>query len=398
MSRFGRGARATRRGRLRSAAVVLLALVATLPIAGPASARHSSGPVAAGAASTAQTRLTRLGVSYGNTLVAMSQPQLASTLDDAVDLGVRWIRADLTWTEVQPTGPATYRWEAFDRVVAAARARGLEVLPILAYTPAWARDAGCERFSCPPRQAKEFARFAREAVARYGPQGVKTWEIWNEPNFTTFWPNPDAGRYATLLDVTSRKVHRADKSATILLGGLAAVDSSWAPGSVGPVDFLDQVCDHDACSRVDGVSYHPYTYPYPASYAAPWFDTAWEKISSTSPSLRSVLDAHGMSGVKVWATEDGAPTGGNGTAADGTWASLTPTTDHVTEDWQATLAADAVDTAVSSDDVVALFWYTNQDNPRAPGREAYFGLRRSDGTKKPSWSAFRAAVARASAP
>ena len=42
-----------------------------------------------------------------------------------------------------------------------------------------------------------------------------------------------------------------------------------------------------------------------------------------------------------------------------------PTTDHVTEDWQATLAADAVDTAVSSDDVVALFWYTNQDNPRA---------------------------------
>jgi hypothetical protein len=164
------------------------------------------------------------------------------------------------------------------------------------------------------------------------------------------------------------------------------------------VTFLDQVCDLGACAGIGGVSYHPYTYPYPASYAAPWFDTAWEKISSTNPSLRSVLDAHGLATVKVWATEYGAPTGGPGTATDGTWATLTSTTDHVTEPWQATLAADAVDTAVKSEDVVALFWYTNQDNPAAAGREAYFGLRRTDGTRKPAWAAFQAAVARASTP
>ncbi len=377
-------------------AVVLCALLATLPLASPASARRNAGPKVAADTSGAQAQPMRLGISYGNTLVGMSPERLAWALDDAVDLGVRWIRADLSWTDVQPTGPATYRWDPFDRVVTAARARGLQVLPILSYTPAWARDAGCERFSCPPRSAKEFATFARAAVSRYAPRGVRAWEVWNEPNFTTFWPNPDAGRYAALLDATSRKIHRADTSATVLLGGLAAIDPAWAPGSIEPVDFLDHVCDLGACSRVGGVSYHPYTYPYPASYEAPWFDTAWEKISSTTPSLRSVLDAHGMSTVKVWATEDGAPTGGQGTAADGTWASLGPTTDHVTEDWQATLAADAVDTAVRSDDVVALFWYTNQDNPRAAGKEAYFGLRRSDGAKKPAWASFQAAVARAS--
>jgi polysaccharide biosynthesis protein PslG len=397
MSGSGRSVQQKRRRRLHGAALVLSTLLATVPLAGPASARRSPDPAPGGAAAPAQTT-TRLGVSYGNTLSRMSQQQLAATLDDAVELNVRWIRADLSWADVQPTGPASFWWDGFDRVVRAARTRGLNVLPILTYTPPWARDPGCVRFSCPPRSDKEFAAFARAAVKRYASSGVTAWEIWNEPNFTTFWPSPDADRYAGLLNETIRTVRREDKSARLLLGGLAAVDPSWASASVEPVEFLERVCDHDVCSRLDGVSYHPYTYPYPASYAAPWFDTAWEKISSTAWSLRSVLDAHGSPTVKIWATEYGAPTGGPGTAADGTWETVTPTTDHVTEDWQATLAVDAVDTAVGSPNIDALFWYTNQDNPKAAGKEAYFGLRRSDGTQKPSWFAFRAAVARASTP
>ncbi len=347
-------------------------------------------------AATTATEPTRLGVAFGNTLVHMSDAALATALDDARALGVRWIRADLAWTDVQPDGPSTFRWGPFDRVVTAARSRGLRVLPILTYTPAWARDAGCARFSCPPRSATEFATFARRAVARYGVQGVTTWEIWNEPNLTIFWPEPDAQRYATLLDATTRAIKKQQPGATVLLGGLAAIEPSWSPGSLEPRDFLRSVCATGACARIDGVAYHPYTYPYPAGYAAPWFDTAWEKISSTSWSLRSILDAAGRSSVGIWATEYGAPTGGEGTAADGTWESLTPTTDHVTEGWQAYLATDVVRTASADEDVRALFWYASQDQPSARGREAYFGLRRADGTRKSAWSAFQQAVAEAS--
>jgi len=342
---------------------------------------------------TTAAETTRTGMAFGNTLVGMSEPELAAALDDALALGVRWIRADLAWTDVQPTGPESFRWAPFDRVVTAARSRGLQVLPILTYTPAWARDAGCARFSCPPRSSAEFATFARKAVARYAGQGVTTWEIWNEPNLTIFWPEPDAERYAALLDATVRAIKKRHSAATVLLGGLAAIEPSWSPGSVEPRDFLQQVCATGACARIDGVAYHPYTYPYPASYAAPWFDTAWEKMSSTSWSLRSILDAHGRSSIGIWATEYGAPTGGEGTAADGTWESLTPTTDHVTESWQAHLATDVVTAASAHPDVRALFWYASQDNPAAAGREAHFGLRRADGTRKPAWAAFRQAVA-----
>ena len=304
-----------------------LALLATLPLASPASARRPPVPRSPRIASAAQTQPTRLGISYGNTLVGMSPERLAWALDDAVDLGVRWIRADLSWTDVQPTGPATYRWEAFDRVVTAARARGLEVLPILAYTPAWARDAGCERFSCPPRSAKEFATFAREAVSRYGPQGVQAWEVWNEPNFTTFWPNPDAGRYAALLDATSRKIHRADKSATMLLGGLAAIDPAWAP------DRSSRWTSSTTCatSAPVHVSAASPTTPTPTLSGQLCRSVVRHRVGEDLQHLTVAAKRPGRPrhvGVKVWATEDGAPTGGNGTAADGTWASLSrpPTT------------------------------------------------------------------------
>ena len=85
-----------------------------------------------------------------------------AALDDAKLLGITWIRMDLSWTTIQPDGPSSYKWGAFDRVINGARARGLKVLPILTWTPDWARDAGCVRFSCPPhRPAQLTAAFEK---------------------------------------------------------------------------------------------------------------------------------------------------------------------------------------------------------------------------------------------
>jgi hypothetical protein len=47
--------------------------------------------------------------------------------------------------------------------------------------------------------------------------------------------------------------------------------------------------------------------------------------------------------------------------------------------------------------VQSFFWYTNQDLVVPTRREASFGLRRLDGSAKPSWLAFRDAVAAAKA-
>jgi hypothetical protein len=343
------------------------------------------------AAPTTRSRATTpppaFGISYGERLSRMSASDLAAALDDARALGVGWIRMDFSWTSLQPDGPLTYRWGPVDRVVRAARARGLHVLPILTWTPLWARDVGCLRFTCPPRRPAQFAAFAKAAATRFKARGVHTWEIWNEPNLAHFWPSPNPTRYAALLKPTFRAIRAVDPKATVLLGGLSALERR-SP-SIGPRQFLRGVCRARACGSMSGVSYHPYTYPYLASrYNA---DSAWSKISQTPTSLRSILRNYGFPGKRIWVTEYGAPTKGVGTPANNL-KTILPTTTHVTEAWQAVLATDVVGQAVLNHSVRALFWYTNQDLSDTSLRESSFGLKRLDGSHKPAWATFGAAV------
>lgn len=336
-----------------------------------------------------------IGVAYGDTLMWLSDAQLGAALDDAVALGADWVRADLQWRNIQPDSPDQYLWYRFDRIVLAANQRGLQVMPLVTYTPAWARDPGCDHFGCAPRDPAEFANFARLAAQRYSPYGVHTWEIWNEENYVGFWrPAPDPARYAALLRSTSLLIHGVDPTARVLMGGMAAVPTT-SNGNIDPREFLDEVCELGACEGLDGVAYHPYTWPALASDTRPG-GTPWMAIGTMDWSLRSVLDANGYHGLKIWVTEFGAPTGGPGTASDGSPGSWTANTDHVTEQRQAQIASDGVQTAVDDPDVGAFFWYTYHDNPRAATKEDFYGLHRADSSKKPAWAAFSQAITRVS--
>ncbi|MEV0976742.1 cellulase family glycosylhydrolase [Streptomyces sp. NPDC049915] len=333
-------------------------------------------------------RPLRLGIAYGHRLIGLSDKDLGAALDEAVDVGARWVRADLPWGDVQPSSPDQYRWSRFDRVVAAAGKRHLTLLPILAYTPPWARQPGCTSDKCRPADPAVFAAFAAAAAARYAPSGIHTWEIWNEPNTGDFWkPRPAPAAYTMLLRATSRALRHEDPSAQVILGGLAAAHSQG--GSLSPADFLAAVSARGGNRLVDAVGYHPYTYPYLASDRPPW-GTPWEDISG----LESVLSAHGTPGMPVWITEYGAPTDGPGPASDGRAATIDATTTHVTEQRQAAIAADAVRTAAATPRVQALFWYSDRDLGTDPSStENFFGLRRADGSAKPALGAFRQAIA-----
>ncbi|MCL8012090.1 cellulase family glycosylhydrolase [Streptomyces sp. AS02] len=335
----------------------------------------------------------RLGIAYGDRLVRMSDHDLGAALDDAVRVGARWVRTDLSWQDIQPDGPDRYRWELFDRVIAAAAERDLTVLPILGFTPAWARPAGCAGQECHPAAPKAFAAFAAAAAARYAPRGVHTWEVWNEPNLTGSWkPMPDATTYTALLRAAGQALRQTDPSAYVVLGGLAA--ASTRDGDVSHTDFLEAVSAHGGNRFVDAVGYHPYTYPYLASDETQW-GTPWEQIDRTRDSLRGVLSAHGTPDVPVWITEFGAPTGGPGHASDGGPETIGDRTTHVTEERQASIAADAVRTANATPHIDALMWYAERDLATdTSSNENFYGLRRADGSAKPALCALRDAVAR----
>jgi hypothetical protein len=360
--------------------LVTAGILLTLLLSGQSVTTTASAAVRSGAA--APTKTTRIGIAYGDTLVWMNDADLNAALDDAVAVHAHWVRADLSWADVQPNSSTEYLWSGFDRVVAAANARGLNVLPVISYTPAWARDPGCNSFACPPANSAAFAQFASLAAKRYSAMGVHAWEVWNEENIPIFWPNPDAQRYATLLRATTTAIRKRDPGATVLMGGMAATDTN--NGWIDPRTFLDDVCTYGACKGLTGIAYHPYTFPFLPSDPVS-LTSSWNRIENTPVSLRSVLNSHGFPSMKIWLTEDGAPTGGPGTAYDGT---VTATTDHVTEARQAEIAQNAVVTAAASPNVVGLFWYTDKDDPNYTSNVRYFGLRRDDGSQKPAFQAF----------
>jgi hypothetical protein len=334
----------------------------------------------------------QVGIAYGDRLPSLSPADRAAALDDAVTVGATLVRADLAWPDIQPDGPATYRWDNYDRVVDEADARGLQVLPILAYTPAWARPR-CGSDMCPPADPARFAAFAKAAAQRYAPRGVHRWEIWNEPNLRGFWqPNPDPVGFARLVTATAAAIRSVDPGAYLVLGGLAA--ATGGNGKTDALDYLDRVCTAGACGVVDAIGYHPYTYPFLASMKASWI-TPWNRIRYGTRSVRSVLAKHGHASMPVWITEFGAPTGGPGPVSDGSARSLRPTPDHVTEARQAALAADAVGAAAVDPLTPVLIWYSQRDLSTATGTtENSYGLRRADGSAKPALAALRDAVSR----
>ena len=127
-----------------------------------------------------------------------------------------------------PTPPAAgvhhYDWAFDDRVAGLLAQAGLQWLPVLDYSVAWAQSIPGQDHS-PPRSAADYAAYAGAFAARYGPGGtfwaahpelvakpVTTIEIWNEPDNGEFWtPTPNAAAYADMY-AGARPGHRRSGS------------------------------------------------------------------------------------------------------------------------------------------------------------------------------------------
>ncbi|MFF5964048.1 cellulase family glycosylhydrolase [Streptomyces collinus] len=350
----------------------------------------SAAPASAGA----RDRDLGFGLSFGDTLMWMTDGELSRAMEDARELGVRRLRVDLSWRNIQPDSPDQYLWGRFDRVVDAALAHRLDLVPTLSYTPRWAAAADCTSTSqtCPPADNARFAEFARQAAERYAAKGVHTWEIWNEPNIKPFWQTgPDAERYAALLTATAPAMRSADPDAYLLLGGLAAVDTIPSRQYVSHKTFLAELGRRGALRQVDAVSYHPYTYPLLPS-AETVTGTRFEDIDRTPESLVSILKRYDEPSMPIWLTETGAPTWSQGKAADSEEARGT---DHVTPRLQAEIAADTVAASAAIPSVEVMFWFAYRDSePQSPTsrKSRHYGLLYEDGRRKPSFEALESAI------
>lgn len=251
---------------MRRVLILILAAAAALLVPAGAAARVPQGFVGTDADGPLLSNDTSL---FYNELPAMATA------------GIETIRINFDWRRIQPYRsmdqvPQDQRW-AFTEVhgvpndfwltdtwMAMSAQRGISVMPVLIYTPRWARrHAGWA--ASPPRDRGDFVRFARTLVERYGQNGtfwskfqgavpyhpIQFWQIWNEPNFRDFWKDqPWAPDYVKLLKRTYTKVHETDPAARVVMAGLT--NKSW--------NYLQQAYAAGAKGYFDYAAIHPFTH------------------------------------------------------------------------------------------------------------------------------------------
>ncbi len=231
-------------------------------------------------------------------------------LDRALDLiadgGFAWVQQPFPWDQIEPS-PGRYDWAPWDRIVAAAGARGLRLIAVLERAPVWA--------GTPPPLA-DFARFAGLLAARYG-ERIDHYEIWHNPNLRDGWgasPNPAA--YAELLRQAALAIRAADPDARILLGSLAPTVET-GPENLSEPRFLDGLYAAGAAPYFDIVTAQAYGFQ-----TGPDDRRVDEGTLNFSRAVlvRETMEAHGDGGKGLWISYFG-------------WNALPPEWDDVPSIW-----------------------------------------------------------------
>lgn len=314
--------------------------------------------------------------------------------------GAEVTRVLFNWPGIQPhpgdctpaLGTGACDWNRTDRLVGAAAAAGMEVLPFLSGTPDY---AGATPHAPPVGSAgasQSWTDFVDAVVRRYGPNGafwhtefasthpgteplpIRRWQIWNEPGSpTAYEPAPGPLAYADLLALTAPVIRAADPNAEILTGGLAGSPRPES-GGITSAEFVAALYAHGAAPYFDAIALHPYSSDVGG-------------IGAQLDRVRERVVAAGEAGDSIWVTEvgyasEGSPRNPFVKGSAGQAKTLTATFDLLEgnrERWN----------------LGGVIWFARQDTidplacPFCPGS----GLFALDGTPKPAFGAYQQAAA-----
>ena len=159
------------------------------------------------------------------------------------DAGMYWDRLELWWGVIEPE-KGKFDWTFSDKVAQFYRKQEINALVILCYSSAWSKDT-------PPATPEEralYADYVYQMVNRYK-DTFKVWEIWNEPNIPTFWPEPNVRDYTLMLQEAYKAAKKADPDCMVFAGSTSGPD----------LEFIDGIYKNGGWDSCDGISIHPYS-------------------------------------------------------------------------------------------------------------------------------------------
>lgn len=383
-----------------------------------------------------------------NLLVYSDTERVTQTLDELQALGVDRLRITMVWRAIAPGNeqdakpagfdggdPAQYpagAWDRWDRVLALARARGMDVnFNLSTPAPDWATGTP-EREDIDPTyepDAAEFGAFVRAAATRYdgahGQPRVTYWSLQNEPNQAGWltpqwvqrggdWVEAAPRIYRGMLDQAWLALQQTGhQSSTILIGETAPKGVS-VRGETRAIDALrfirrlycvddnlnvlqgaaaaEQGCPtsdplaavpaaHPVLFAATGWAHHPYELTFPPTRRPAKAD--WATIANLND-LQRVLrrlrlrfnQPVATSGVPLYLTEFGYQTKPEDRLG-------------VTREQQAAYLNHAEYIAWRNRDVKTLAQFLLRDDGAPATVTFQSGLRTNAGARKQAWSAYR---------
>jgi beta-xylosidase len=283
-------------------------------------------------------------------------------------LGLKWVRVDLHWDRMEPA-PGHWQLASLDRLNEVLVEQNINSLMYLVGSAAYASSApngAPNSDQYPPLAPELFAESLGFLAQRY--PAVKAWQVWNEPNISSFWqPMEDPAAYQHLLDISMTRLAITNPAAQRVGAGMAYYSQMPQRGGL----LLDSLANAGALHPDQVVAYHPY------SLSPEGDDPAAMDFVLRAKTLNQQLRARGSG--PIWATEFG-------------WSSYTGAVEWqpiIGEQGQADYLLKRIALMSALDfDRVFLFNLSDLDG-RATARDQKYGLLRLDGTAKPAFSALR---------
>lgn len=274
---------------------------------------------------------------YGGTITPPYTPPFligASTIEDGGNnsaerrdnitkiqgMGATWVRINLVWKQIQPSAPAGYLdgsgnpiiskfqnlancntagWNlgGYDDYINQLRSNGIDVLVTVSGVPAWAAGANSKE------PDNDVFRCSMRAIAAHYRGRVLGYQIFNEVNSGTNWPDGAVSYVATLKAAYEAvKDAAGDSSARVVTSGLG-YDGQPASKDGTPTawEYLSQMYAAGAKSYYDVLAIH--LYPL-------WCGVGndCQDLGGYITNLRNVMVSNGDSSKQVWVTEHGHST------------------------------------------------------------------------------------------
>ncbi|MBM2614762.1 hypothetical protein JIG36_04230 [Actinoplanes sp. LDG1-06] len=301
------------------------------------------------------------------------------------------LRLDLDWWSVQSCATCAPDFGRLDPVVDAANSRGMRVLLILGYAPPWANGGHADDKWFPV--ADNSWRAIVDATVVHFAGRVQAYEVWNEPNFANKGNYGDGStaarrlRYWQLTRIAFEQVHTRCASCVVLAGASGAGDAvAEKKNDNEPAAWLDWAYANGYGQTFDAVAHHPYpAWDNGRSPSRPECEARWwamfgppdEKCGELA-AVRAVMVKRGDGLKKIWGTEFGNPSAGDGIKNKPSSEGLRDILEEGIRMWRAL------------DYTGPLFLYSYADSPScAAGStdpECHFGL--TDAAGKPKQPAY----------